>query len=67
MEADIFEFCYPKLAKARIAGRHVVQAVARERAGAGADGDRVEPNAPATERGRRMKANLDMFPPSRHA
>ena len=58
MEADIFDFCYQELAKSRLAGRRIAQAVARERARA--DGNRVEPDAPATERGRRMKADLDM-------
>jgi hypothetical protein len=58
MEANIFDFCYPDLAKARLAGRNVAQAVASERARD--DGGRVEPDAPATERGRRIKADLDM-------
>ena len=58
LEADIFECCYPDLAQARLAGTHVAQAVARERARA--DGDRVESDAPATEQGRQVKADLDM-------
>ena len=29
MEADTFDFCYPELAKARLTGTHVEQAVAR--------------------------------------
>ena len=58
MEVDIFDFCYPELAEARLAGKHVAQAVARERARA--DGKQAEADAPATERGRRMKADLDM-------
>ena len=57
-EQDIFEFCYPALAKALVAGKDVVKAVQRERARG--KGNRAEPKAPATELGRRTKAELDM-------
>ena len=57
-EHDIFAFCYPALATARLAGKNVAKAVELERTRD--DGDRVEPDAPETERGRRVKADLDM-------
>jgi hypothetical protein len=57
-EQDIFEFCYPALGKALAAGKDVVRAVQLER-DRGKD-DQAEPEAPATELGRRTKAELDM-------
>jgi hypothetical protein len=55
---DIFEFCYPALAEALLDGKDVVKAVEWERARG--EGARAEPEAPATEMGRRTKAELDM-------
>ena len=57
-EQDIFEFCYPALREALAAGTDVVRAVQLERE-CGKD-NRAEPEAPATELGRRTKAELDM-------
>lgn len=57
-EQDIFEFCYPVLGDALAAGKDVAQAVRIER-DRGKE-DRGEPEAPATELGRRTKAELDM-------
>jgi hypothetical protein len=57
-EQDIFEFCYPVLGEALTKGKDVVRAVQIER-DRGKD-DRGEPEAPATELGRRTKAKLDM-------
>jgi hypothetical protein len=55
---DIFEFCYPVLGEALAAGTDVAGAVQIER-DRGQD-DRAEPEMPATELGRRTKAELDM-------
>ena len=57
-EQDIFEFCYPVLGEASTAGKDVVSAVQLER-DRGKD-DRAATKAPATELGRRTKAQLDM-------
>jgi hypothetical protein len=57
-EQDIFEFCYPVLGKALAAGKDVARAVQIER-DRGKD-DRAEPDTPATELGRRTKAELGM-------
>ncbi len=57
-EQAIFEFCYPALGEALATGKDVVRAVRLERA-RGQDG-RAEPEAPATELGRRTKEELDM-------
>jgi hypothetical protein len=55
-EQNIFEFCYPALREALAARKDVVRAVQLER-DRGKD-DRAE--SPATELGRRTKAQLDM-------
>ena len=57
-EQHIFEFCYPAVGEALAAGKDVVGAVQIERDRA--KDDRPEPEAPATELGRRTKAELDM-------
>ena len=57
-EQDIFEFCYPALGEALAARKDVGKAVQLERDRG--KGDRAEPEAPATELGRRTKAELDM-------
>jgi hypothetical protein len=57
-EQGIFEFCYPVLGEALAAGKDVARAVQIE-CDRGKD-DRVEPETPATELGRRTKAELDM-------
>ena len=57
-EQDIFECCYPALGEALTTGKDVVGAVQIER-DRGKDA-RTEPEAPATELGRRAKAKLDM-------
>ena len=57
-EQHIFEFCHPALGEALAAGKDVVRAVQIER-DRGKD-DRAEPETPATELGRRTKAELDM-------
>jgi hypothetical protein len=57
-QQNIFEFCYPVLGEALAAGRDVAGAVQIER-DRGKD-DRPELEAPATELGRRTKAELDM-------
>jgi hypothetical protein len=55
---EIFEFCYPVLNEAMAAGEDVVTAVQIERDRE--KDDRAEPEVPATELGRRTKAELDM-------
>ena len=55
-EAAIFEFCYPELSEARVAGKDVGGAVQRERT----RGERGRTEDPATDLGRRAKAELDM-------
>ena len=55
-EEDIFAFCYPVLASARVAGTDVGEAVQQERE----QEERAEPEAPARDLGRRTKAELDM-------
>ena len=55
---NIFEFCYPALDEALTAGGDVAGAVQIERDRG--KNDRPEPEAPATELGRRTKAELDM-------
>ena len=57
-EEDIFAFCYPALASARVAGSDVGQAVQQERERD--QQERPDPEAPATDLGRRTKAELDM-------
>ena len=57
-EQAIFEFCYPVLSEALATGQDVGQAVQIERERERAD--RPEPEVPATELGRRTKAELDM-------
>ena len=57
-EEDIFASCYPALASARVAGSDVGHAVEQERDRDQAD--QAEPEAPATDLGRRTKAELDM-------
>jgi len=57
-EQAIFEFCYPALAGALAAGQCIARAVQRERDRG--TGDRAPTEAPATELGRRTKAQLDM-------
>src|SRR6266852_3955872 len=57
-EQEIFEFCYPALGEALAAGQEIAPAVQRER-DRGKD-DRATTEAPATELGRRTKAQLDM-------
>ena len=57
-EQDIFEFCYPVLGEALAADKDVARAVQIER-DRGKD-DWAEPETPATELGRRTKAELDM-------
>ena len=57
-EQHIFEFCYPAVGEALAAGKDVVGAVQIERDRA--KDDWPEPEAPATELGRRTKAELDM-------
>jgi hypothetical protein len=57
-EQAIFEFCYPALGGALAAGQDIARAVQRER-DRGKD-DRATTEAPATELGRRTKAQLDM-------
>jgi hypothetical protein len=57
-EQDIFEFCYPALGEALADRKDVVRAVQLER-DRGKD-DQAETEAPATELGRRTKAELDM-------
>ena len=55
---EIFEFCYPVLSEAMAAGEDVVTAVQIERDRE--KEDRPAPEVPATELGRRTKAELDM-------
>lgn len=57
-EQEIFEFCYPVLHEAMVAGEDVVTAVQIERDRE--QEDRPAPEVPATELGRRTKADLDM-------
>lgn len=57
-EREIFEFCYPELDAALAAGKDIVSAVHRERDRVNDDQSATE--APATELGRRVKAQLDM-------
>ena len=55
---EIFEFCYPVLNEAMAAGEDVVTAVQIERDRE--KDDRPQPEVPATDLGRRTKADLDM-------
>jgi len=56
-EQESFEFCYPVLHEAMVAGEDVVTAVQIERDRE--QDDRSAPEVPATELGRRTKADLD--------